>query len=282
MSFHDWETTVKPKVDGSWNLHAELPKGLDFFIMFSSIMGILGSGSLSAYNAGNTYQDALAQYRISRGERAIALNLGGIPDAGYLTDHTDQLEMFYVSEKFTPVYTKEVYALLDIFCNPENTVSASLPSPQVIIGIRPPAHWRHIEEVPFTMQQPFWGHMHHVAPLSSVSDEGNDRVAPAKQERAHHIARRLATTGSLVEAAEMVCEALKHRVSLLLGTTADRLEEQQPMDSFGVDSLSASSIRNWIYKTYNVDVPIFEIIGGGTLGSVSRAVALKTQIKSSV
>ncbi|KAJ2994424.1 hypothetical protein NUW58_g1566 [Xylaria curta] len=51
MEFQDWKVTTDPKVKGSWNLHSELPRDLDFFILLSSMMGIIGRGSLSAYAA---------------------------------------------------------------------------------------------------------------------------------------------------------------------------------------------------------------------------------------
>ena len=35
MSFEEWKSSVKPKIQGSWNLHASLPKGMTFFIMLS-------------------------------------------------------------------------------------------------------------------------------------------------------------------------------------------------------------------------------------------------------
>ncbi|KAF2006550.1 KR-domain-containing protein [Amniculicola lignicola CBS 123094] len=278
MQFQDWKKAVNPKVQGSWNLHAELPKGLDFFILFSSIMGILGTSSLAGYNAGNTYEDALARYRVSQGERAIAIDLGGIPDAGYFIDHAEKLKTIRRTEKHVFVYVKEVCALLDIFCNPENPLASSLTNPQTIVGVRPPAHWKHIDEVPFTMSQPYWGHMHHVAPLSDLNEDSGGALT-SKREQALDIAERLSAAESLVAAAEIVRVALTRRVSVLLGTPEDRLDEQKPMHSFGIDSLSAIDIRNWVGKVFNVDIPVFDILGGATFGSASRAIAYKAQLK---
>jgi hypothetical protein len=273
--------TVDSKVSGSWNLHCELPKGLDFFILFSSIMGILGTGSLAAYNAGNTYQDRLAQYRVSQGERAVAIDLSAVPDAGYFVDHAEQLQSVQRVEKHELVYVKEVCALLEVFCNPENSLAETLTKPQIIVGLRPPAHWKHLEEVPFTMSQPFWGHMHHVAPLSSLQKDDNSTQI-IKRERDLDIAERLAVAESLPEAADIVRIALIHRVSVLLGTPEDGLDEQKPMHSFGIDSLTAIDIRNWVGKVFQVDVPIFDILGGATFGSLGRTIAcdIRTRVLS--
>ena len=38
---------------GSWNLHELMPRDLDFFIMLSSLAGILGNRGQSNYRAGN-------------------------------------------------------------------------------------------------------------------------------------------------------------------------------------------------------------------------------------
>lgn len=59
-SYNDWQTAVKSKVKGSWNLHSSLPKDVDLFVMLSSATGIMGNKSQAKYAAGNTYQDALA------------------------------------------------------------------------------------------------------------------------------------------------------------------------------------------------------------------------------
>ena len=43
MTSANMSAAIRPKVQGSWNLHAHLPKNLQFFIMLSSSAGIGGS-----------------------------------------------------------------------------------------------------------------------------------------------------------------------------------------------------------------------------------------------
>ncbi|KAH8426353.1 beta-ketoacyl reductase [Aspergillus melleus] len=246
LSFSSWKDILQPKLQGSWNLHAALPSDMDFFIMLSSIMGTLGTGSLASYNAGNTYQDALARYRVSQGQRAISFNLGAVPDAGYLVADADKL----ATDPST--------------CHP-------------IVGIRPPSHWAHLEEVSFELSQPFWQHMHHI-PLPA--DETGDLVnthgtKPGKQ--AKDVVTKLAAATSVNESTELVREALAARITSLLGMAGGQLDVHRPMHSYGLDSLSAIEVRNWVGKTFNVDLPLFVILGGITFDGAAATIVHQFQ-----
>lgn len=285
MSFNDWKVTIDPKVKGSWNLHTELPRDLDFFVFTSSMMGIMGGGSLTAYNAGNTYEDALAHYRVQRGEHAVALNLGAVPDAGYLVEA--QRKKVHIagvlrSEKYALTYVKDVCALMEVACDPATAdkVSRSPYGCQAVVGIRPVTHWKHLAEVHATMCQPFWGHMHHF-PVTGTGGEGEDGGAGSNSggSKTVDVAARLAAAESLAEAAEVASEALARRVSALLGTAEENLDLQNPMHSYGLDSLSAIDVRNWVGKVFDVDMPVFEILGGATFAGAGMSIARKVQAR---
>ncbi|XDG08296.1 hypothetical protein ABKA04_007911 [Annulohypoxylon sp. FPYF3050] len=278
LSFDDWKQATEPKIRGSWNLHKKLPN-LDFFVLLSSGMGILGNGSLAGYNAGSVYQDALARLRISQGQHAIAINLGVMADAGYVADQSHQLLGPRRPKFFTLIYMRELCALLDVCCGFAET-NTSAPAPistathdsQIVIGVRPPSHWKDVQDVPDTMEMPFWGHMHYIPP-ENADDGSNPTTAADKARTKIEPAKRLAAAGSLAEAVEIVTEELIQRVSTLLGTSTERLDVQTSMQSYGLDSLSSIEFRNWALKAFNVDIPIFEILGGATFEVVAEIIA---------
>jgi myxalamid-type polyketide synthase MxaB len=74
----DWrrfERVMRPKVLGGWHLH-RLTKDLDFFVMFSSGVGLLGSPGQANYAAANAFLDALAAYRQGSGQPALSIAWG--------------------------------------------------------------------------------------------------------------------------------------------------------------------------------------------------------------
>lgn len=85
MTFDKWQISTHPKIKGTWNLHQYLPDDLDFFVVLSSISGIIGNPAQSNYAAGNTYEDAVAHYRHARGLKATTLNIGLVADASHFT-----------------------------------------------------------------------------------------------------------------------------------------------------------------------------------------------------
>lgn len=81
-----------PKIRGSQNLHDRFQQSLgqlDFFVMLSSFSDILGNASQSNYCAGNTFQDALAHYRVLYDSRALTIDVGKVIDAGWVAQNVD-------------------------------------------------------------------------------------------------------------------------------------------------------------------------------------------------
>ncbi|KAI1103738.1 KR domain-containing protein [Jackrogersella minutella] len=91
MTLQEYHEALACKHTGTWNLHRAATEqqgiNLDFFIMLSSISGVVGTGSQSNYAAGNTFQGAFALYRHSLGLAAHSTNLGIIEDVGYLSQN---------------------------------------------------------------------------------------------------------------------------------------------------------------------------------------------------
>lgn len=83
MQLDHWQSVTRAKIQGGWNLHqATADLKLDFFVVFSSIASVWGSGGMAHYAAANHFLDALVDYRLARGLPAAAFNWGPWGGAG--------------------------------------------------------------------------------------------------------------------------------------------------------------------------------------------------------
>jgi acyl carrier protein len=84
---------MAPKVDGTWNLHhSTLHLPLDFFVLFSSAVSVLGSPGQGNYAAASSYLDAMAHYRRHLKLPAISINWGPWADVGLAAETFEKLK----------------------------------------------------------------------------------------------------------------------------------------------------------------------------------------------
>ncbi|NIO82504.1 MAG: SDR family NAD(P)-dependent oxidoreductase [Candidatus Aminicenantes bacterium] len=81
-----WEhftRVMASKVEGAWILHTlTLDTPLDFFILFSSAISLLGSFGVGNYAAANAFLDTLAHHRRNQGLVAMSINWGPWAEVG--------------------------------------------------------------------------------------------------------------------------------------------------------------------------------------------------------
>lgn len=137
MTQEQWEVTLNSKVQSSWNLHQILPQKLDFFVLLSSLSGIYGSLAQSNYSAGCTYQDALASYRVARGQKAVSFDLGWMRNIGIIAENAAYQQNRRSASDMMPIEDTELLALLDIYCNPVCPQTEFLPEQLLVRATTP-------------------------------------------------------------------------------------------------------------------------------------------------
>ncbi|KAI0436484.1 putative polyketide synthase [Xylaria telfairii] len=275
MTYTQWMQALLPKVNGSRNLDQLLPKGLDFFIMLSSVVGIHGSAGQSNYAAGGTYQDALARSRVQRGEHAISLDLGWMKSDGIIAESEFLTKAFVNSGLMMPIDSTEYLALLDYYCRPDVVESCDLRNCQAILGMETPASLvAKGADVPVLLQRSMFRHLHIIG---LGGDESSSKPAGETTDQVKNWSVAFTSARSLAEASDVVVEGLVHKLSRALSLPPVDIEPLQPLHAYGVDSLLAIELRSWLAKEFKSDVAVFEILGATNFGAVAATVLAKTR-----
>ncbi|KAI0139053.1 KR domain-containing protein [Hypoxylon sp. NC0597] len=277
MPFEDWEPSTSPKTRGSWNLHSLLPEGLDFFILLSSISRIVGSAGQANCAAGNTYMDALAHYRNSLGERAVALDLGAILDHGVLARDEALGNRILSAGLLRGIRSSEFLALLDHYCEPTCPVS-SPHTPQIAIGLAPASELKVASPHGHRsfLSLPFYQHLFTGGVEANKYASEEDRLEARRRQD-------FISAETLSDAGAIVSRALLRRLLSMTPGLQDRIDAKQmdkPIQTFGVDSLQAIELRSWFAQEFAADIPIFATLDEETLATIGLLVARKSKLRA--
>ena len=272
MGHADFEAAIGPKVDGSWNLHSLLPKGMDFFVLLSSLAGIVGLAGMTGYACGNTYQDALVQHRIAHNERAVSLDLCNIDHVGYVAEREGLTES-PDTQGISILTETELLALLDYYCDPGLPLTSPMQS-QVLIGIQAAQGPNKNRTLP--LDRPMFRILRQAA-----ADQGS--AAPAELDSTVDLTALIRAADTLDEAAHVVADGITSKLSRLLATEKENVDPSRPIATYGVDSLSAVEMRIWFRNVLGAEVTTFEILGNESIAALSSAIAAKSRyVKASV
>lgn len=268
MTYDDWMTATLPKINGSWNLHEALPTSIDFMIFLSSAAGVIGNRGQANYAAGNTFQDALARHRSARNLRTVSLDLGPILGAGMVAEDEATLDKLKASGFFC-------LRLEDFKCLIERAIAGLVledcPLPaQIVTGVG--TGGLIMQDKP---ADPYWTrtalfkrlNMVDVLPDSTIEDSSAQSVETIK------VALRGAT--GVEEASRIVCVALVEFLAPALNMESSELDDSKPLNVYGVDSLVATNIRNWVFRNVSVKLTDMEVMGASSVLELSKTIATK-------
>lgn len=269
MSLSDFNKAIKPKVQGSWNLHQALSKDLDFFLLLSSITGVTGSRGQRNYACGNTFQNALARHRVSLNQKAISLDLGSILSIGFAAEK--DLSAALEKDGFQGIKKAELFALLDYCCDPALPVQTAWGS-QIITGLGG------IEKMEKErLMDMYWTRK----PLFGVLRQKNrgNASASANSSSAVDYEHLLKTAPSQQVAETVVVDALKQKLAAGLSIPVEDIDPDKAAHSFGIDSLLALDLRYWFQNVMGADVTIFDIMQSSSVRVLAGVAAGRSEYR---
>lgn len=266
MTVDQFNAVLAPKVDGSKNLDAlfqEDKDKLDFFVMFSSAVGVTGNIGQSNYSAANMFMTGLAANRRKRGLAGSTINIGVILGVGYVTRETSQSlqdnlarsgHSWMSEEDFHTLFAEGILA-----GSPELNQEPDLNSGLRIVGAG-------------DTQRPSWSFSPKFQHLVRYTDSADADTSTSNKARVP-VRLLLAAASTADVAMDILTEAFVAKLGVMLQLPESENGSNQNSESvvdlraedIGIDSLNAVEIRSWILKQLKVDVPVLRILGGSTI-----------------
>lgn len=262
MSYEDYWAAVRPKVQGSWNIHEQIVD-LDFFVLLSSIVGVGGNAGQSNYSAGGTFLDAFARYRTARGLPATSIDLGMVRSVGYVAE-TAGVEARLAAIGYKALEEDQVLRLVEsAIANSKRQQSC-----QIITGI----------STGFSGDQTkaIWLQDPRFSGLQDVKTSVSGGVGKANGEV--ELSAQLPSAATWKEAVDLICIALMKKLSDIFMTPVGEINNSLPVSQYGVDSLVAVELRNWLVSHTKGEVSIFDILQSSSLSELADKVAKKSRL----
>ncbi|KAI9711405.1 MAG: Type I Iterative PKS [Chrysothrix sp. TS-e1954] len=266
MTFSDWTDSVRPKVRGTRNIHEYFTsqRPLDFMILFSSCAGLLGNPGQANYAAGNTYQDELARHRCKQGLRAVSVDLGIMRDVGVLAE-TGAKGNVAVWEKAIGIREPVFHALMRSVINQQNS-GAKVDLAQLGTGLpTADALARYGLARPQLFDDPRMARL----ALATVPADGSVGTTGASDS----IGSRLEKADSIDATTMIIAGALVQKTADMLQMEASDVNPQKPLSAYGVDSLVAIEVRNWISREMKTSIPLLDILAAVPMDKLAAKIA---------
>ncbi|KAK4224395.1 lovastatin nonaketide synthase [Podospora fimiseda] len=279
MTLQQMNVVLGPKIDGSYNLDDIFrDEPLDFFLLLSSSVIIVGNSGQSNYAAANGYVNALVRHRRKRGLAASAVDIGHVAGIGYVEtagQHVwDQLERAGIPR----ISETELHRMF------AESIQAGYPSPSdsqigngvsfmdsvVTTGVRA---IRDDEDVTgLWFEDPFFSHG--IVESSSASS-GSTSDQQDQKKNLLPIRDQIAAASNEEEVLDVLQQDFAAKLCSILQTSSDALDHDAPLVELGMDSLVAVKVRSWWLKELKVDIPVLKLVGGSSLADISRLAVKK-------
>jgi NAD(P)-dependent dehydrogenase (short-subunit alcohol dehydrogenase family)/acyl carrier protein len=269
MTHAQWSLTIRSKVQSSWNLHSLLPRDLDFFVLLSSLAGICGTVAQSNYAGGCSAQDLIARYRTAAGQKAVSFDVGWMRNIGIIAEKESYQRNRQQAADMQQIDDTELMALLSVYCDPKLPL-LSVAKSQILIGLLTPADFLLQGQTPLQMHdRPLFGSFSHVAgqTISEASISVTDNPGTVF---------RLANETN--ERIQIVIRALAIKLARAMSILPDDVEPSKPLSSYGVDSLMAVELKNYIGREFQATVAVFDIMGGVPISSIGDLVVERSVV----
>lgn len=228
------EAVMAPKAGGAWNLHLLTQHlGLEFFVLFSSLIGVVGGAGQANYAAANTFLDALAHHRRSASLPAVSIAWGAwATERGMAANLDERVRRGLHDNGFGELETHQGLHVLDI--------AIHLELPAVVA-----APLRLHDLAPSGRGGPLQGLWRDMLPDADTPRAGTNR--------------RSLRLGTPEVSGEVRTREIKNTVARVIGDVlgipaSESLDMTRNFTELGLDSLGAINLRNALQAETDIEL----------------------------
>ncbi len=246
----------KPKAVGCWILHeATKDINLDHFVLYSSISAIYGNPGQVSYVGANSFIDNFSHWRRAQGLAATTINWGVIGDVGFVArsgkvgGNVDELLYKQGWKSFSLQQATNILENM-LLSNPVQRVATD-------------SDWEMIGDFfPHSAVSSRFAHLVNEKQLSAGAGAGSVDGA----------LKATLIESNPEEQHEILLDQLNDTYARVLGTTSDKLDTSEPVTKYGLDSLMANQIRNWVQSNVGIDYSMMKIMRGPTMEEMTEQI----------
>lgn len=265
MTSKDWQDAVTPKIQGSINLCNVFGKNADFFVSLSSIIALSGNVGQCNYAAACSFQDALARRSSELGIRAYAINVGYVQETGYLSENPE-IAATLRRQGVQPISISDVLVLLNYGVNNAGRRDGVIRS--CSLGLMPTEEAVNAGQSIWLKERRFNHLVRQERAVQKTSSKSADTLT------------LLAAATQQEETVEIICQAILQRLARLIATSIEMLSATKSLDSYGVDSLVAVDLRNWVGSYLQANVSLIVLRGASSIQQLAQIVAKESALVS--
>jgi aryl carrier-like protein len=276
MTLGEWNGATWPKIQGTWNLHDELASigaSVDFFVLFSSLSGIIGQPGQANYSSANTFLDAFVDYRTRLGLPVSAINLGSVHEIGFVAENEETLRKITAMGLHRISEQSLLDALALAITVGKQEGNQSYPNfvnhRSFVLGLG--------STVPINADNnaTIWKDLRMAA---YHNDAGTNVEVTASSDKLKSFVMAAKTDPSIISSPEtssfLATEIGKKLFGFLL-KPEEELNTQLSLSDLGMDSLVAIEVRAWWRQTFEFDITVLEMLQMGTLDALGKHAADK-------
>jgi acyl carrier protein len=244
---------MRAKAPGS-SLLADATKDLplDFFLLFSSIAGLMGGVGQANYAAANAFLDGLAHYLRGQGRPALSVNWGVLSESGVVAKNPALMRLL-AGQGMQGMSDEEALSGLGMVLASSSAQIACMK-----------LDW---------------------AAIAEASDDASFAGSLLKSARASEPSM---ATGLVALATELASDrhanpleraeaAVGIVVAVVLRTSVDRLELRRPLNAAGIDSLMATELSVALFREFGMRFTVLDLLRTLSAGDIAARVLERVQ-----